>query len=365
MAIFLRGNVWWFEWRTRKERVVKSTGFHKADKAKAQAVFDAFRLARGQKPRRTVVEGILEAIYQQGKHTDGELVLPSVWSVYQDWMTGKGKVVSHKELVERRGIVDRFVKWAVDSRSCRTLADVDVSVAREYVARLRTDGLANKTQRRVATVLSAVWEAVGQLQAGIHNPWRAATPDKDGTEVARGAFSAPQEERVLNEAQKVGHDWRLASVISRWTGLRYGDVARLQWEQIDMDERTIDVTPGKTRRHGVRLKLPIAGPLFDELSKIKEREGFVLPEHALCYPHPFLPPFSLALKAAGLDLKRYTFHSWRHTFRTRLGEAGADAETARRLGGWTNLKMSSHYDHATHLAEMRDAIAKMEGAAGS
>ena len=37
MAIFLRGNVWWMEWRAKGERVVRSTGFRVADRAKAQA----------------------------------------------------------------------------------------------------------------------------------------------------------------------------------------------------------------------------------------------------------------------------------------------------------------------------------------
>jgi site-specific recombinase XerD len=360
VAIFLRGDVWWMEWRTRKERVVRSTGFRKEDRAKAQAVLDAYRLARSQKPKRSVVEGLLDTIYSAASVQAVDLLLSSLWTSYLDWMLGKGRKVAHKTLVERRGLVDRFVTWAV-KRGVLAVRDVDVGLAREYVASLRGQGLANKTLRNSATALGSVWEAVGQLVGGMANPWKAACPDKDGSSVRRGAFTSSEEAKVLAEAKKLGHDWHLASLISRWTGLRYGDVARLDWSQVDLKRRCIDVTPSKTAKHEVRVLVPIGDVLLAALRKrAKERgtEGFVLPEHAIQYPHPFLPymAFSRALEAAGLDIQRFTFHSWRHTFRTRLAEAGVADDLAMRLGGWTNSAMASHYDHAERLGELLQAV---------
>jgi hypothetical protein len=43
MAIFLRGNIWWMEYRTRSERVVKSTGFPKEQKKDAQVYISQLR----------------------------------------------------------------------------------------------------------------------------------------------------------------------------------------------------------------------------------------------------------------------------------------------------------------------------------
>ena len=364
MAIFLRGNVWWFEWRTRKERVVRTTGFRKEDRAKAQAVFDAFRLAKGTKPRRTVVEGILDAIYAE-KPQEG-LALTSVWAVYEDWCKGKGKVLAAKTVVERRGMVERFVGWCGE-RGLAEVGDVDVSVAREYVGRLRGEGRSNKTLRNTAATLGGIWEAVGQMRGGLANPWKAATPDSDGSSVRREAFAADEEARVLAAAEKIGHGWWLASVVARWTGLRYGDVAQLEWKDVDMAGRVIRLEPSKTKKHGVRVTLPMSDVLWEALrgarvatsANLSGGDGFVLAEHGLKYPHPFLPAFSEVLREAGLDTERYTFHSWRHTFRTRLAEAGVSDEVARRLGGWTNLEMAAHYDHASRLNELREAIGKM------
>lgn len=358
MAIFLRGNVWWMEYRTRRVRRVLSTGFRKEDRAKAQAAFDALRLGMGAKPKRTAMENVLGAIYG-GAVVETGLALSSMWTIYQDWCKGKGKVVAKLTETNRRGVMERFVTWAV-GRGLSDASDVTVAVARDFVMLLRGEGRANKTLRTYCQYLSGIWKAVGQMVGRLENPWLAACPDPDGSGEVREAFTHEQEAAVLKAAKKVGHGWWLASVISRWTGLRYGDVATLEWSSVDLAQRVIELRPSKTRKHGVSVMLPIADDLLAGLSTVPrgKREGFVLPGHAMAYPKPLEVPFSEVLKAAKVE-GSFTFHSWRHTFRTRLAEAGVSDEVARRLGGWTNLKMAAHYDHASHLAEMREAIGKM------
>ena len=56
--------------------------------------------------------------------------------------------------------------------------------------------------------------------------------------------------------------------------------------------------------------------------------------------------------------KGYTFHSWRHTFRTRLSEAGVSDDLAKRLGGWTEDATAARYDHAERVEELRAAVEK-------
>lgn len=361
MALFLRGDVWWMEYRTRRVRRVLSTGFRKADKAKAQAAYDALRLGMGAKPRRSAMEKVLEAIYGNAP-AEPCLALSSMWSVYQDWCRGKGKVVAKLTETNRRGVVERFVAWA-GKRGLSDAADVTVAVARDFIVELRSGNLANKTLRTYVQYLGGVWKAVGQMVGRLDNPWLAACPDPDGSGEVREAFSPEQESAVLSAAKAAGHGWWLASVVSRWTGLRYGDVARLDWKDVDLERRVIEVNPSKTRRHGVSVTLPIADPLHAALSSAVpqgKREGFVLPEMGLRYPLPPVVPFSEVLAAAGVS-GPYTFHSWRHTFRTRLADAGVSDEAARRLGGWTNLGMAAHYDHSKHLPELRAAISAMQG----
>lgn len=376
MALFLRGDIWWFEYRTRSVRHVKSTGFRKKDRAKAEAAWQAFRLGMGAKPKRSAMEAMLEAIYGDGRDGDGAFPLSSLWAVYEDWFRGKGRTVARSTWTNRRNEAARFVEWAA-LRGVADVSDATVGVAREYVRHLSDGGRANKTVRNIALGLSATWEAVGQVRPGLHNPWRAACPDSDGTSCRRSDFTEEQISAVLGAAETAGHDWRLASAIALYTGQRYGDVATLVWGDseaalrspslesgvVDFDRRAIVLDPGKTRRSsGVRVILPIAPKLAAELAPRDRPPGaFVLPEHGVRYAtrSRVSPPFSAVLEAAGVTDGQYTFHSFRHTANSRMAEAGIPSATRQMICGWTNAGMARHYDHARHMAEMAAAVAKI------
>ncbi len=362
MAIFLRGEIWWMEYRTRSVRIVRSTGFRRADRAKAAAAYAALRLGMGTRPKRSAMESILSAIYDSGPQAAG-IPVSSVWTIYEEWCKGKDRRVSAHTWSNHRGTVQRFAEWCSRHR-ISDIADVTVAVARSYVAQL---GGANKTRRTYAQQLSSAWKAVAQLHAGVHNPWLAATPDNDGSSVRHESFSPDQIRDVLAAARKVGHGWWLASTIAMYTGLRYEDVALLTWEQVDLKRGTIDVIPKKTRHSsGVHLLLPIADPLRKALLSAAapaKRKGFVLPEQSLRYPKPIAVPYSTVLEKAGLVGRQWGFHSWRHTASTLMAEAGVPVEVRQMICGWTSIAMARHYDHASHLAEMRSALSKMAGRA--
>lgn len=362
MALYLRGNTWWFEIRDSRSHIRKSTGLPKNQKAKAKAVFEAARLAHRAEVPRSLVEGMLNSIYgvaDAGRVRDGDAAsLDCINELYMQWQTAKARKVSKRTDGTRRVLVEKFTAWA-KGRGVAAIPQVTAAVAREYAAELRKRGLSNKTQRNMLATLGGVWRAIGDTVPGIHNPWPGVIPDRDGSAVRRGAFTPEQEAAVLAECERAGHGWKLASMISRWTALRYGDVARLEWGQIDMEARTIAVTPSKTARHGVRLTLPIADALYEELARTgaETRVGYVFPEMAMAYPRaPASGSFREILDACGLDAEIYTFHSWRHTCASRLSESGAPTEMLRRFGGWTSDRMANHYDHAERLAEMRAAI---------
>lgn len=359
MSVFKHGRTWWFEYRRRKPamRVVKNTGIALDDpdgKGKAEQVFSAFKMGLGLKPKKSAMESILEAIYGGGTARQG-IPVSTIWSVYEDWFNGKKKKVSRTTWANTRNETLRLVKWC-EEQGASDIGDVSVILARRYVDHI-TPGRSNKTVRNIVRGISKVWTAVGQIHQGVHNPWQAACPDDDGTSVRRPDFTAEQADRVLSAAKEVGHGWHLASTIALYTGLRYGDVAMLQWENVDLAARTITTTPHKTKdSSGVSVTIPLAEPLY---ALLKEGgEGFILPEHGLRYGarSRLSVPFSDVLDRAGLKDTAHTFHSWRHTANSRMAEAGIPSEVRQMLCGWTNDEMARHYDHSKHLKELREAV---------
>lgn len=353
MALYLRGNIWWMEYRTRSVRKRVSTGFAKNEKKKAKAAYEAFRLGCGKKPKRSAVEGILAAIYDDATPVKG-IPLNAVWAIFEDWCKGKGRTVAKTTYTNRKNLYHRFLEFA-EAKGAHDISDVSVQIARDFIISL---GRANKTLRTYCGYLSLVWEAVGQIHPGIHNPWKAATPDNDGSSIRHEAFTEEQITAILGEANKAGYDWYKACMIALYTGLRYGDIATLQWTQVDLEARVIKVTPNKTKKSsGIEVWIPIAAPLLEVLKD--GGEGYVLPAQGIKYPQPLEIPFSAILAAVGLEGREYGFHSWRHTANTRMAEAGVPSNIREMICGWSNSHMAKHYDHARHLKELTDAVSKI------
>lgn len=353
MALYLRGNVWWMEYRTRAVRRRVSTGLPREEKKKAQAVYDAFCLGLGRRPKRSAMEGVLSAIYCDEEKVQG-IPINAVWAIFEDWCRGKGRQVAKTTHINRLSLFSRFAEFAT-TRNAHDISDVSVALAREFVGSLN---LANKTLRTYCGYLSQIWEAVGQIHPGIHNPWKAATPDNDGSSIRHEAFTDEQIEAILNAAKQHGQDWYEACMIALYTGLRYGDIATLEWHQVDLDAKIIKVTPSKTKKSsGIEVWIPIAPPLLEVLKG--GGEGFVLPSQGIKYPFPLDIPFSQVLSSVGLKGPQYGFHSWRHTANTRMAEAGVPSHVREMICGWTGSKMAKHYDHARHLAELTDAVGKI------
>ena len=87
---------------------------------------------------------------------------------------------------------------------------------------------------------------------------------------------------------------------------------------------------------------------------------WVFPFHADRYgQNSKLLHFRDVLERAGVADKGYTIHSWRHTAATRLAEAGVGVETRKRILGHTADATAERYDHATHDAEVREALARI------
>lgn len=371
MALYLRGETWWFEIKTPTRRVRKSTGFKREDKAKAAAVYRAALVGMQIETPEKIIKGMLESIYQTRRAT----TVAEMWHIYADWFAGKKKRVAEKTEQMRRSRFEAFAAFAAAHRV--TLAErVTVSLARDYVAQMR---VSNKTIRMRVADLSLIWDAVGEMVPGLHNPWKAARPADDGSSRRRDVFSSEQQAAVLDAARKVGADWYGVCLAAKWTGQRYGDVARLTWGRledakrvpvlidgvVDLAAGVIVLDPSKTRRHGTRVVLPIADELRSHLETLKREDGaFLFPGHASHYAQgtQMHPPFTRVLREAKIFGGYYDFHSWRHTLRSMLGDAGVGAETANRFGGWTGERMGAHYDHSAHLDEMREALAKIKTA---
>ena len=192
---------------------------------------------------------------------------------------------------------------------------------------------------------------------------RKSASDQARIEERRAARE--QERAVLAAAKKCPVPlWYEASLIARWTGLRKVDVSRLEWKDVDLERGVIHTRPHKTEAYGIEVDVPMVPELWKTMRRLyRKGRKYVLPSFASAYPNaPDGYAFAEVLKAAGVKDPTITFHSWRHTFRTRLAEAGVPDDLAKRLGGWTVDATVQRYDHADKTDEIRQAIASTSAA---
>lgn len=355
-----KSRFWWYAIWTQKGYLRGSTCTE--NEAEARAVEQTILAAHKRSLPADKLHAMIDMLV--GSERKDGLFLAGVWIEYERHLRTSGKDLKSRTIQNRGMSLARLIKWAQHKRPmCVCAEDVDRSTAAAFADCLASDGTKGKTRANLIGDLGTIWEGLRRVWDGIkENPWPLVVPAKNDS--TRGkAFNRAQEAAVMAAADRIGDGWGLACRIARYTGLRYGDVARLAWAAVALDALVIRMEPSKTARHRITVVMPIAPPLESALRAERECDQFarlVLPRHAAAYPRPErggLHAFAAVLDAAGLANEGFTFHSWRHTFRTRLAEAGVSDEIAKRLGGWTEDATAMRYDHDGRERELREAVA--------
>lgn len=131
------------------------------------------------------------------------------------------------------------------------------------------------------------------------------------------------------------------------TGCRISEARRLQWADINFDERSVLIRKTKTKRQ----RLPhMPSRLLVALANLpRDKAPFGRPESTL------RRAWDRAVKDAGLS--RMTFHSCRHGFATQLLRDKVDVVTVAKLGGWESPhQVLETYAHAINNSSLTDRL---------
>lgn len=321
------------------------------DKNKARIIEQTLKLAMHRaapaESLHSVIDMLLGIEQQPQQHG---LPLEALQIEYERVSASVGRIVSHKTLTDRARAVRRLIEWRDNVRpDIKTIEQMDAISIRMFASDLSRMKLSTKTRKNVLSDLITVLKTLGYPI----NIWQGIMPTDTDSEI-REAFTVEQEQRVLEAAKIVGNRWYEMSLLSRHTGLRKGDVIALTDENINKDTHSIVIMPNKTKKHKIKVIIPLPEKVWNELEPILTRSGQLFSDHNPL-PHDKSIQFAKVLEVAGVE-GNYTFHSWRHTFRTRLSEAGISDDIAMRLGGWTQSSTAARYDHAERIEELRAAV---------
>ena len=139
-------------------------------------------------------------------------------------------------------------------------------------------------------------------------------------------------------------DWKLAVLLGCQAGLRRGEVAALQWKDIEFNANRIYVAPQKTNnfRH-----VPMTPSLREALESAKKAAtsqyvvnmGNETSRNSKDFITAYYSRFT-----AGLPFRCF-FHKLRHTFASHLVQAGVPLYHVSQLMGHSSIKMTEIYAH--------------------
>jgi len=145
-------------------------------------------------------------------------------------------------------------------------------------------------------------------------------------------------------------------IISLNTGIRWGSLVRLQWDDVDLINRYLTIR-AETAKSERQLIIPLNKTAMDTFRQWKEEMPDTVAKD-LVFPSPrsggvldnVNKAWNTVLKKAGIT--DFRWHDMRHTFASNLVMSGVDLNTVRELLGHADLKMTLRYAHLAPKVKM-------------
>jgi integrase len=169
----------------------------------------------------------------------------------------------------------------------------------------------------------------------------------------RQVLSVAEEHQLLSAAK--GH-LHAMTTLALDTGMRRGEITSQRWEDVDFSQNVLFVTHSKTPE-GESREIPLTERSRELLIRQRKAQGLVVTYKG--GPVRIIKrTWKTALKNAGI--RHVRFHDLRHTFNTRLMEAGVLQEVRMALMGHSpGSKVHATYTHI-ELPVKRQAICRLE-----
>lgn len=316
---------------------------------------------------RQIVE---RAVAELLEETGDALPYSTTREFFKSWLVEKENEGASSTLARYKGIVDRFLEF-LDHKADKSLSHVtveDIAAFRDSIS----DTVSSGTTNTYLKVLRVVFTRAMRRELIAKNPALLVSKLSTRDRHERRAFKLEELKKLLEVADA---EWRTMILMGIYTGQRLGDIAALDWGNIDLQRSEITLTTQKTGRTQI---IPLAKPLLKHLEGIA---GSDVPDAPLCPSLVGNGPswlsnqfYDLMTKAKlvparthqkakeGRDKRRtlhaLSFHALRHTATSLLKNAGVSDAIARDIIGHESAAISKSYTHIDE-ATKRKAIGKM------
>jgi integrase len=327
----------------------------------AQGVADALDDAHR---RRSTTTQIFKMCSELVKEVTGEDMTSATVGGFMDgYVKRRASEVTVKTLASYSAVAEKFKEW-LGERAALDLFRIEKKHIREYRDHLGSV-LHPTTANYHLKCLRIFFKEAKRDGVIFDNPCDdVPTLRKENSGTPRRGFTIAELKMVMKEVK--GTEWASLVRFGLYTGQRLGDLAKLRWSQLDLENEEIRIPPKKGERYKQLVLLPICAPLKDHILSLEagdKPDAYVHPKAAASNVSYLSRQFGKILWRCGLraenpihvkleertgacrELNALSFHSLRHSCVSMMKNAGISPAVVQDLVGHESAEMSAHYTH--------------------
>ena len=341
--------VFWYESDTRSYKgrpdkcyyiMYRDPETKRLSKVKIGWAGDGFTPEIAQKKRTDSLEGLRE---QELEQAPAAITLDALAAQYMPWAEANKKDLGYQDRSRYKNHLQKHLgKKLLAEITLKDLEDLRTKLTRK---------IAPQTVAHVFKLVKAMYnKAIAwNLYDGKNPVIGLKTKPLNNSRVR---YLSREEAASLLEALVPYPQVRDMALLSLNAGLRFGEIAHLQWQDVNFANETALIRDGKggTDRHA-QIKGPALAMLKRLRGELSAPAGLVFPntlnEPYCAIPHPYQRTVdALGLNVTSTDAKdKVVFHTLRHTFASWLAIQGTPLYTIQRLMGHKSIKMTERYAH--------------------
>lgn len=358
---------YWFACFTLPDgrRVQRST--KETARKPAQSKADEWEKLSRERAKARQAHRVIADIYKAAHNEDLPDASPQAFIT--GWLERRKGEIAPASYAAYKGRALHFLAWLGD-KATGPIAEIEtrhIAAYRDAVAKARTASTANHGVK----ILRVILEDARRDRFISENPAKDCGLLKKTDTTSRRPFTLGELRRVLDAASE---EWRSLVLFGLYTGQRLGDLARLTWQNIDLQAGEIHLATAKTGR---LVRIPIAAPLLAHIETLPAGDNPKAPLHpkaaALATVNgstlsrqfgELLASLGLREASTGHDAKEsgqgrgarrgkseLSFHSLRHTATSLMKNAGVSPAIVQDIIGHESAEISAHYTHVEHSAK--------------
>ncbi len=241
------------------------------------------------------------------------------------------------------------------------LHDLDTAHFQNMLA-VQTADCSESIQKSIYSVISGI------LNYSAENYHTSPVPLKRKLSIPSGKklniYSHTEQTALLRYLYEDMDIKKMGIVLCLSTGLRLGEVCALKWEDIDLQNKVLNVNhtvqrisvnnmvsktvlcEGKPKTSCSQREIPLSDEMILLLSKFRHHNKYILNNSAPLDPRTYQYQFKKYQNQAGISCKN--FHVLRHTFATNCIGSGIDVKSLSEILGHPNVQITlNKYVHPT------------------